>query len=183
MKLKNHHNGYGIITLVIHWLMAVMIFGLFALGLWMTDLTYYDPWYREAPALHKSIGIVLLGLLAFRLFWRVINIKPQPLASHSTAEKMIAAWVHKLLYMLPFLVIVSGYMISTADGRPVSVFELFEIPAITTNIDNQEDVAGDIHFYLAWGLIGMAGLHAGAAIKHHVWEKDNTLKRMLGFAD
>ena len=74
----------------------------------------------------------------------------------------------------------SGYLISTADGRGVSVFGLFEVPASLTGIPDQEDVAGVLHEWLAWGLIILAGLHALAAIKHHFIDRDATLSRMLG---
>jgi len=77
----------------------------------------------------------------------------------------------------------SGYLISTADGRPISVFGWFEVPALLTSIPNQEDVAGLVHEYLAWGLVILAGLHGLAALKHHFIDRDPTLLRMFGRAD
>jgi cytochrome b561 len=88
--------------------------------------------------------------------------------------------MHLLLYLVLFCVMLSGYLISTADGRAVEVFTLFEIPAIIYGMDGQEDIAGDIHFALAILLIGLVAVHAGAAIRHHFVDKDRTLKRMLG---
>jgi cytochrome b561 len=88
--------------------------------------------------------------------------------------------MHKALYALLFTVMISGYLISTADGRAISVFNIFELPALPWSIENQEDIAGDIHFWLACFLVGFASLHALAALKHHFIEKDHTLKRMLG---
>jgi len=74
----------------------------------------------------------------------------------------------------------SGYMISTADGRPISVFNWFDIPALPALIEQQEDIAGEIHFISATTLITLSLLHAAAALKHHFIDKDNTLRRMLG---
>ncbi len=74
----------------------------------------------------------------------------------------------------------SGYLISTADGRPLEVFGLFEIPALISGIDGQEDRAGEIHLALAYSLMGLTGLHAVAALKHHFIDKDRTLLRILG---
>ena len=179
MQFRNHKAGYGLVAIALHWIMALLIIGMFAVGLWMTDLTYYHDWYRTAPHWHKSTGVIVFALLLVRFGWRMINPKPQPLDSHATWEKVIARVTHALLYVLIVLVVISGYMISTADGRSVEVFDWFEIPAWTTTIDNQEDVAGVFHFYLACVLIGLAGVHASAAIKHHMIDKDNTLKRML----
>ena len=64
---RNTQTGYGAITIVIHWLTALMVIGLFALGWWMLTLTYYDEWYRLGPWWHKSFGIVLLALTVLRV--------------------------------------------------------------------------------------------------------------------
>jgi cytochrome b561 len=74
----------------------------------------------------------------------------------------------------------SGYLISTADGRAVEVFGWFSIPATLSGLENQEDIAGEIHEWLAFTLIGLVMLHALAATKHHFINRDATLKRMLG---
>lgn len=177
--LRNTTTGYGWISILLHWLVALVIIGLFALGLWMTELTYYDPWYREAPAIHKSIGILLFLVVLLRLVWRRANPRPAPLPNHKTWEKRLAHAAHVLLYVLPLLVMVSGYLISTAEGRPVEVFDWFSVPATLSGFDNQEDIAGEIHELLAFILIGLAGLHALAALKHHFIDRDRTLRRML----
>ena len=74
-------------------------------------------------------------------------------------------------------------MISTADGRGIEVFNWFEVPALPALIEQQEDVAGLVHYWLATSLIVLAGVHALAALKHHFINKDKTLLRMLGMAD
>ena len=75
---------------------------------------------------------------------------------------------------------ITGYLISTADGRGIEVFELITIPAYGAIIENQEDIAGLVHKWLAYLLIALASLHALAALKHHFIDKDNTLNRMIG---
>lgn len=179
MHVKNSEQSYGLVAILLHWIAAIVVVGLFALGLWMTDLTYYDEWYRKAPHLHKSIGSLLALLFVFRLIWRYVNPKPALDASVAKWEERVASLVHGGLYLLVFAIVLSGYFISTADGRAIEVFDWFEIPALLTPIENQEDLAGDIHFYLASALIGLALLHALAALKHHFIDGDNTLKRML----
>lgn len=179
MKLSNQQQNYGLISILLHWGMAITIVGLFSLGLWMTSLGYYDAWYTQAPSIHKSIGILLAGVFAFRVFWKLTNIKPQPLLTHTAIERNLAHITHILLYILMACIMLSGYLISTADGRAIEVFGWFEIPATLTNIENQEDIAGEIHYYLALTLIGLASIHAFAAIKHHVIDKDDTLRRMI----
>jgi len=115
-----------------------------------------------------------------RLLWRLYSPPPSPLASHTPLERRAAHAVHLLLYGLLFALMLSGYLISTADGRGLEVFGLFTLPATLTAIPRQEDVAGAVHLTLAWLLIGLAALHALAALKHHLFDRDRTLRRMLG---
>ncbi len=180
MQLLNSSNRYGLVSVVIHWLVALAVFALFGLGLWMTGLTYYSEWYRTAPALHKSVGIVLFAVMLLRVLWRFLTAKPAPISSHSATVRMLSSLGHGLLYLGIFLVMISGYLISTAEGRGISVFDLFEIPALITGLPDQADLAGEVHFYVAWGLVVFAGLHGLAALKHHFIDRDSTLKRMLG---
>lgn len=180
MQWRNTTQRYGLITIALHWLVTIAVFGMFGLGWWMTELTLYHPWYYKAPALHKSIGLLLFMVMVLRLVWRLINPHPDPLATHSRFERVAARLVHGMLYLLLFAVMISGYLISTADGRPIEIFGVVSIPAIITSIPNQEDVAGAIHLILAVVLIALALLHAAAALKHHFVDRDNTLRRMLG---
>jgi cytochrome b561 len=180
MMWRNSGSRWGWLSVAMHWLTAVVVFGLFGLGLWMVELNYYHSWYRTAPFIHKSIGVSLFLLTLFRLLWRWWNVTPQPLQSHSLLERRAAAAGHMLLYMLLFNIMFSGYLISTADGRPVEVFNVFNLPATIHGLEQQEDVAGDVHRWLGWTLMALIVVHAAAAIKHHVYDKDVTLKRMLG---
>lgn len=180
MQLKNDQQRYGLMAMILHWLVALVVPGMFALGLWMTSLTYYDPWYQQGPDIHKGVGVLLFLIMLFRLIWRSVSPPPPALESHNSFEKMAGHALHILLYLLLLLVMISGYLISTADGRPLEPFSLFEIPALIYGFDEQEDIAGDIHMLLAYSVLGLAGLHALAALKHHFFDKDRTLLRMLG---
>jgi len=178
MSLKNTAGSYGWVSIGLHWGMALTIFGMFALGVWMRTLGYYETWYHEAPAIHKSIGILLLFALIFRLGWRLINVRPELLGLWW--EKLVALAVHRLHYLLMFTVMLSGYLIPTAEGVGIDMFGWFTVPA-TFNFDKQQaDMIGIIHWASAWAMMGLAAMHAGAALKHHVIDKDITLLRMLG---
>lgn len=178
--LRNTKTAYGWVAILLHWIMALTIFAMFGLGLYMVELTYYDAWYKGSLDLHKSIGILLLALLFIRTLWRCININPDSADEHASKFELKSAHlVHLGLYLLMFTLMISGYLISTADGRGINVFEVFTVPAIPFAVDNQEDIAGQIHEILAWALIVLAGIHGLAAIKHHFINKNNTLVRMF----
>ena len=66
MSFTNTPERYGVISAAFHWLSAIIVYGMFALGLWMVTLSYYDGWYHKAPELHKSIGILLMMGLVIR---------------------------------------------------------------------------------------------------------------------
>lgn len=180
MSLTNSFTRYGLLTIFLHWSMAVVIYAMFALGLWMVGLSYYDSWYHNAPDIHKSIGVLLMLALVIRLVWRVLSPPPEPLRSYSPAVRFAAVFVHWLLYSLLIALLLSGYLISTADGKPVSVFGWFSLPALFSGAGEQADLAGNIHLWLAWSIVVLSVLHGLAALKHHFIDRDITLKRMLG---
>lgn len=180
MQLRNSTSRYGLVSIALHWGIALVVFGLFALGLWMVGLDYYSPWRKDAPDLHKSIGLTLFALMLLRLSWRIVSPPPPSPANHGPVTRLGARLGHGLLYLGLFAVMISGYLISTADGVGIPVFGLFEVPALISSIPDQADVAGVVHFYVAWALVIFAGIHALAALKHHFFDRDATLARMLG---
>jgi len=177
--LKNTKQQFGLITKTFHWLSALTIFGLFALGYWMVDLDYYSEWYQTAPHWHESIGILLLIVTIARLIWRSLNTKPAAIESHSIAVQRSSYTAHVILYIMLFLMMFSGYLIPTADDRLIAVFTWFDVPSLGELFADQEDVAGIIHKYGAYSIMAVAIVHALAALKHHFIDKDATLKRML----
>ncbi|MBF0444946.1 MAG: cytochrome b [Magnetococcales bacterium] len=172
------YNGFA---RLLHWLMAALVLGLAALGFYMVTLTYYDPWYRTAPDLHRSFGVISFILVTVRWLWRKKQPPPAMSGSLKPMEKLAAHWVHHLLYGLLFILPISGYFITTAKGDAVNVFGLFTIPAIFTQqpIANLEDIAGFIHLGLAVCLLTLVALHIAGGLKHHFIDKDDTLTRML----
>ncbi len=161
---------------LLHWLTALAVFGLFGLGLWMRSLDYYSPWYQTAPNLHKSIGIVLLIALLFRLVWRVLDRQPDQ-AHLKPWERLASHAVHWGFYALLLALMLAGYLVATVDGRPISVFGLVSVP-VAFEQKGLEELAGSVHEYLAYSVIALAALHGAAALKHHFIDQDSTLRRM-----
>lgn len=179
MALRNTENSYGLVTISIHWLTAVLIISAFALGLYIEDLEYAHPWYHKGPALHKSVGLTVFFLVFMRILWHRVSPAPKPLEMPDK-ELKIAKAVKLGLYGLMILAPVAGYLVSTADGRGVEFFGLFKIPAIIAGKKPQEELFEEVHEIAVFAIMGLVLLHGLAALKHHFIEKDATLLRILG---
>lgn len=176
MIIRDTNSGYGLVTRLTHWVMAVAVIGLFALGLWMVTLNYYSPWYVTAPDIHRSVGMLLLFLLALRFFWRLANPKPDDFEL-SPFERKASAVVHWGFYPLLLAIMLSGYLISTSGGRPIDVFGWFSVPALIEN-PGLETPAGKVHEMLSYLMIAVVVLHAAASLKHHFIDRSRILVRM-----
>ena len=180
MSVKNSKERYGWPSIALHWLMAVALIGMYFSGDYMVDLGYYDTLYHKLPNWHKSTGILIAACLLIRLVWNYSHRRPGPAnANTSRLSHLSAILAHLLLYALTAALIVSGYLISTAKGAPIEVFSWFEMPALlASNADRGEDAA-DLHEIFGNVFMGLVALHALAALYHHFYLKDHTLKRML----
>lgn len=179
MNYLNSEKGFGLITIIIHWLMALLIIGLFVVGKYMLSLDYYDPFYHQGPWWHKSFGLLVFLLLIFRFVWKLKNPNVKPLTSYKKYEVSLAKLVQTLLYISLIVCCASGILISTAKGAGIGFFDLFEIPAFIAKGKSQLDLAGEIHYFATYLLIVLASLHMLAALKHHYIDKDITLLRIL----
>lgn len=181
MPLRNSTRAYGWVSILLHWLMAVALIGMYVVGTYMVDLDYYDKLYHTLPTLHKATGVVLGGLLLVRLAWVYTQPRPLPSGGNAPAFTHLAGKLgHGALYGLLVIMLISGYLISTAKGHGVNVFDWFELPALLPADKDRADWAGDIHEIAGTLFIFLVGIHAAAALIHHFYWKDNTLTRMLG---
>jgi len=178
LVLKNTQDRYGILSVLLHWVSLVLVVALFAVGLYMVGLTYYDPLYHELPEWHKLVGWILALMTAFRILWVFVSRPPEILAT-ATWQVVAAKAAHGLLYLLLLILPVTGYLISTAEGSSLTAFEWVLLPGIMELSPELADWAGNLHLWAAWGLIGLGTLHGLAALKHHFLDHDSTLTRML----
>lgn len=178
LPVRNSNVSFGILSIVIHWLSFVLVGGLFGVGLYMVDLTYYDPLYHELPEWHKAFGLMLGALTLVRLLWVVMSPVPAPLSDQGW-QRVLAKGAHFGLYLLLVAVVVTGYLICTAEGKTLMAFELPLLPAMVELSPQQAELAGLLHRWLAWALVLLAGGHGLAALKHHIVDRDRTLVRML----
>ena len=176
---RNGSDHYGLVSIGFHWTIALAMLGLVALGAWMVGLTYYDPWYNRSLALHKAFGVLLLVLAAAKFGWRVADRPPGFGPEVKAWERNGARAMHWLLNAGIVLLPVTGYLISTSEGAGIDIFGLFDVPALFEISEGTRDLAVEIHFYLAYGILALVAVHAGAALKHHLVDRGSTLRRML----
>lgn len=178
MQLKNTENSYGMVTLILHWGMAVIIVALLVLGLYMTRVPV-SPLKFKLYGWHKEVGILILMLAMIRVVWWSANILPVLPATLPRWQKMAAHAVHAAFYVFMFLLPLSGWLMSSAAGFPVSFFGWFLLPDLITPHEGWRVLLSETHEWLGYGLIATFCAHVGAALKHHFINKDNILRRML----
>ncbi len=172
--------GFGVISKLLHWLIAALMLFSIGLGWYLVGLSYYDPYSQDALIVHQSAGLLILFLAVLSLTWRYSSPQPAPLTIPSQGwQRLIVQAVHGLLSLLTLLIPVCGYLISTSAGEAVSILGWFDVPALFSITDGVRDSAIRGHFYLAYGCLALVLLHLLGALKHHFIDGDDTLRRML----
>lgn len=177
MQITNTKTQYGVIAIILHWLMAILIIGMLILGTYMTRIPR-SPQQIKLFGLHKEFGMLILMLVVVRLTWR-LRSKIPTLAELPKWESFAAVSVHWLLYLLIFALPISGWLVTSAAGFPVSFFGLFVIPTIIPPNEQQLTLFSEIHTWLGYIIITALCLHIAAALKHYFIDKDKILQRML----
>ena len=170
--------GYTPTAKALHWLIAALVLTQFVISFLMPDIgrnTLPGPLIN----LHLSFGIVILVAMASRMLNRMQN--PVPLDMHDSPawERRAAAAMHVAFYLIlligPFL----GWASASSHRLPVDVFGLITLPELAAPRARWANIAGDVHTYMMWTLLGLIALHVAAALVHHFVRRDRTLLRML----
>jgi cytochrome b561 len=179
MQFRNTPDSYGAATKTLHWVTAALIVTLLALGLYMTDAPAIQR-LRLVP-LHKSLGVTVLALVALRILWHLYSARPSLVAGMKRLDAIAARAMHYFFYFAMVAMPLSGWFMSSAAGRPVSVFGLITLPDFVEKNQDLAKTFGTIHEVLGYTLIVGVILHVAAALKHHFIDRDATLRRMLPF--
>ncbi|KTC78607.1 cytochrome b [Legionella cincinnatiensis] len=176
MQIKNSTTHFGIVAILLHWIIALLIIGLLALGLYMVPL----PWSPEKLKFygwHKEYGFLVLFLAIFRIIWRMSNEMPE--LALPWLEKIAARSMHWAFYGFMFAMPITGWLITSSAGLPASFFGLFTLPNLVAPDENKRILFEWIHQWLGYALIAAICMHAAAALKHHFINKDDILRRMF----
>jgi cytochrome b561 len=169
---------------VIHWTTVAVVIALLIIGWTMTSgLTMSGPVRGMLYGLHKSLGVFILFLTLFRLYWRLTHPAPLLPPGLRPWEILLVAVVHKSFYALLFLQPLTGWMIYTVSPRKTLFFGLFRIPDLPflASLGNSKtwlDALEGAHATMASLLALLIVLHVGAAFKHHFMVRDDVLLRM-----
>lgn len=197
-SMNNTVQRYTKTAIILHWLIGLLIVGMLALGLWMSELPKDAPksatldlfnmgiYTLNLPEpvsvrtfyfnLHKSLGVTVLALILLRVFWRVTHAAPAFPATMKEWEKKLSHAVHHTLYLLMLVMPISGFVMSIYSKFGIRWFGVLLVQG--TDNPPLRDFFKEIHEITAWVLIVVVVLHIAAAIKHKVIDKDEIMKRM-----
>jgi cytochrome b561 len=165
-------------AMLLHWLMAVLILGLFGLGIYMAGLPL-SPQKLKLYSYHKWAGITVLSLALLRVLWRITHTPPPLPASQPRWQQLAAHAGHGLLYVLIIAAPLTGWLMSSALGFSVVWFGVVPLPDLIEKNKELGELLKLVHRYLNYSFLAVVMGHALAAIKHQWLDKDGTLSRML----
>ena len=180
MPNRSSPTRYGAVAQAFHWLIAALIVTQFVLA----QMQEHLPLGIHKLALlarHKSVGMTVLMLAVLRLLWRLWNPPPELPSGMTPLERALARGTHWAFYVLLFAMPITGWMMSSAKNYSVSWFGLFTWPNLIGKNEAAFDFLRTTHDLLSDVLFVIAVLHILAALKHHFWNKDDVLLRMLPF--
>ena len=177
MKITNTENQYGIVAILLHWIMAILLIGMVVLGLYMTALPI-SFLKLKLYGWHKEFGVLVLMLVMLRIVWRIANITPS-LPVLPWWELFAARSVHWAFYGFMLALPITGWLMTSAAGLAPSFFGLFVLPNLMAPNESYRLLLAEIHQWLAYGLIATFCAHVGAALKHEFIDKDGIMRRML----
>ena len=189
---------YNKTAVFLHWLIAIGIFGMFALGWYASDLPKDAPkqaaydlfdwgiytWQLAEPIsprsfyynLHKSLGLTVFAIILIRILWRLVNKPPELLDTYKKWEKSLATITHRLLYILLIALPLTGVIMSAYSKYGIKWFGLPFIKGLDNNA--MRELYKEAHEVIGIVLLVLIAIHVLGALKHKFIDKDNTMKRM-----
>ncbi len=178
MPTRNTTDRWGWVSISIHWLTVLMVLSLVVVGLVMQELAN-SPTKIEVYALHKSFGLTVLALTVLRLLWRLVAGTPSPVPGMPRWQHFAAQASHAALYAILLAMPLSGWLYNSASGFPLKWFGLLSLPKLSGYDPDVKAFALAMHEWLFITLAIIVTVHAAAALKHHYFDRDATLARML----
>lgn len=178
--IKNTTTSWGWPAKLLHWIGALAILTLLIHGWWMTHLTP-RPDRIANYAWHSALGFDLLALIVLRLLWRWTNPVPAQPADSRLWERVAAQLSHAGLYMLIFVISLTGWAVANTARTPITKDLLgISLPQIVGTIERStRDLFEETHMVLAYALAVLVAIHIAGALRHHFWKKNDVLRRII----
>ena len=180
MSVENPGSRYTAIAIGLHWLDALAIVGSFGLGLYMHELPL-SPQKLKLYSWHKWAGVTIFLFVLLRLVWRLMHRPPALPPGMPAWQVKAAEATHVLLYLLMVAVPLSGWLMSSAKGFQTVWFGVLPLPDLLQKDPDLGDLLQQLHMLLNFSMAALVLAHAGAALKHHYFDRDDVLTRMLPF--
>jgi cytochrome b561 len=172
MSIIGNERRYGLVAQALHWITAILVAWAWLIaGTWGRDDT------SSVMALHQTLGFTVFVLVLLRLVWRMFDTRPAepPMPTLMSFAGRVSHWLlYGLLIAIPLTAIAGSWL----EGHSITVYGNAIGPLLGTSRHLGRQILG-VHQVLGTALIWLAGLHAGAAIFHHVFLKDRVLRQML----
>lgn len=168
---------YPLSLRILHWVIGLMMIGMLIVGFIMAD--YVEPPLKYTLyGLHKATGLTIFGLTLLRIALRLVASTPPLPSTVAWYERFLAKSTYLALYGMMLAFPISGYIMSSAGGYPISWFGLIEVPLLISKNPELSHTAKEIHEAFGYILGGLILLHFAGFLKHLFIDKENLLKRM-----
>jgi len=167
---------FPLLSRILHWSMAVLVLAMLFIGIGMVSTTSLR--YYQLLSVHRTIGIVILALVAIRLINRLVNPPPPLPRDLPTWQALMAKASHVMLYALMFGLPLVGWSMLSAGGYPIVIFGSVHLPAILPHDVAVFAALRATHTGLAFLLFATFLAHLGAALFHGFIRRDRVLRSM-----
>ncbi len=178
MSKTTTNSRYAHPAIALHWLMAILLISLFSLGTYMHELAL-SPDKLKLYSWHKWAGVTAFMLVLLRLLWRAGHRSPLLPAAMPGWQKTASHGMHHLLYVLMVAIPLSGWLMSSAKGFQTVYFGVLPLPDLLGKDKALGELLQTVHKILNLSLAALVVAHVGAALKHHLVDRDDVLSRML----
>ena len=171
---------YTRVAITLHWLIALLLIGGFALGLYMVELKF-SPQKLTFYSYHKWIGVSVFSLAVLRVLWHLTHQPPPLPASVPAWQVAMSNATHLLLYLFMLAAPLSGWLYSSAAGVPTVPFGIaaLQLPDFLSKDRALAATLKFVHMSITYGLAALVALHVAAALKHVLIDRDGIMRRML----
>jgi len=170
---------YSLAAKFLHWAVAACVMFLIPSGILMVNFDLSRALTNDLYSLHKAFGVLVLGLMAMRIGYRLTAGAPAASGALTPTQYTVSRIVHVTLYVLLIIMPLLGWVGTSAFPAPVPFFGLFEMPALIGEDRELSKLLLWIHGYLGFFLAGVAALHIGAGLYHGIVRRDGVLSRMI----